>query len=193
MKINLTGTKKIKVLGLIVFGVLVLIITILSFGNNYFNSPSTGQIITSDAVKEVSPTTLTVEGITFSFSYPSTFQPSQTRPLTNGDVEKFTFVSPSLSPWNLSIQIRELAGGQISNDGSYNLRKTNPDTYTEEIVTLNSNKAYIMTSNTGGYNKVAFIVHDNIDANISLQSGSSADSEKMDAVLNQIISSWKWL
>lgn len=173
--------------------VLVLIFMIVAFGNSYFNSPSIGQIFTSNTVREISPTLLTVEGKTFSFSYPSSFQPGQTRPLTKGDVEKFTFVSPSLSPWNLSIQIRELSDGLITSDGSYNLRKTNPDTYTEQIITLNSNKAYIMTSNTGGYSKIAFVIHNNIDANIILTSSSSADSEKMDAVLIQIISSWKWL
>lgn len=193
MKINLSGAKNVKVFGLMGLIVLVIIFMIVAFGNSYFNSPSIGRIITSNAVREISPTLLTVEGKTFSFSYPSSFQPGQSKSLSESDIEKFAYVTSDISPWNLNIQVRKLSGGLITSDSSYNLRKANPDTYTEQVITLNSNIAHIMASNAGGYSKIAFIIHNNIDANISLMSNSSADSEKMDAVLIQIISSWKWL
>jgi len=185
--------KKVYRLILLVVVIVILLFILFSITKNYFNSPAVGTInsLTTNATKTT--TLLTAEGKTFSFSYPSSFLPGPSKPLSTGDVEKFSFITTNQSPWNLNIQIRKLAGGQISNDGSYNLRKTYPDIYTEQVVTLNLNTAYIMASNTGGYNKVVFMVNGNIDANISLLSGSSADSPKMDAVLNQIISSWKWL
>ena len=155
---------KVYRLILLVVVIVILLFILLAITKNYFNSPSVGTINTLTTRATTTTSLLSAEGKTFSFSYPSSFLPGQSKQLSKGDVEKLSFITTDQSPWNLDIQIRQLAGGQISNDGSYNLRKTNPDIYTEQVVKLNSNTAYIMASNTGVYNKVVFIVNGKIDA-----------------------------
>ena len=175
--------------------VLILIVILIAISRQYFNSPSAGTVSTKtvQTTTKASDTTLTIEGKTFSFSYSSVFQPTTASSLASNDIEKFSFVTFQSSPWNLSIIVSNLPTGRVENDGSYNLRKTNPDIYTEQVVSFNSNTMHIMTSNSGGYNKVVFIGHGNIEAVITLTSNSSADSLIMDRALNQILSSWKWL
>lgn len=195
VKINLVGAKNLKVYGLIGSIVLILIVILIAISRQYFDSPSPGmvsaQIVQTTA--KASDTSLMVEGKTFSFSYSSVFQPTSASSLAINDIEKFSFVANQSSPWNLSVIISNLPTGRIEDDGSYNYRKTNPKTYTEQAVSFNSNIMHIMTSNTGGYNKVVFIGHGNIEAVIALISNGSADSQKMDLALNQILSTWQWL
>lgn len=192
MKLKLPVNKVYRLLLLVVI-IVILLFILFSITKRYFNSPSVGTINSTTTNTPKATSLLSAEGKTFTFSYDSAFRPVQSDSLGSGDVEKFNYVAMQTSPWNLGIQIRNLASGQISNDGSYNLRKTNPKVYTEQLVTLNSNVAYIMTSNAGGYNKTAFIVHKNLDAAITLTSNSSADSQKLDDALNQILFSWQWL
>ena len=193
MKIRLSRAKDYKKYGL--FGVVILILVLMIFSviKDYFSSPSQGVVSESAQETKTKVNLLGFVGKKFSFSYPSFFQPLQTSAVDGSDIEKYSFAAPQTATWNINIKVSVLSQPTLANDPSYNLRKTNPQDYTEEIVKLGNNEAHIMTSTGGGYSKVAFLINDSIDASIVLSSSSSLDSAKLDIVLNQIIASWKWL
>lgn len=160
---------------------------------DYLTSPSVGTVSQSTPKSDTKVSTLRFVGQKFSFSYPIYFQPVQSTPVTGSDIEKYAFVTSRTATWNLSVKVTSLSLDSLYSDGSYNLRKTNPQTYMEEVVTLGTNEAHIMSYKDGGYSKVVFLLNSGIDASILLSSSSVLDSSKMDDILNQIITSWKWL
>ena len=166
----------------------------ISVSKDYFNSPSVGVIENNKATTPANQLRLLAfQGKTFSFSYPNYFKPIQSSSVDGSDIEKYAFANTKTTTWNLNIKITTLSQASLSYDGSYNFRKTNPRTYSEEIVTLGGNEAHILSSNEGGYNKVVFLINGKLDADIALNSSSSKDNSSMDAALNEIIASWKWL
>lgn len=193
MKISLSRAKDYKKYGLFGVVILILVLMIFSVVTDYFSSPSQGVISQSAQEKSTKVNLLGFVGKKFSFSYPNYFQPLQTSAVDGSDIEKYAFAATQTTTWNINVRVSTLSQPTLANDPSYNLRKTNPQTYSNEVVILGNNKAHIMTYTGGGYSKVVFLINDSIDASIVLSSSSSLDSAKMDIVLNQIIASWKWL
>lgn len=136
---------------------------------------------------------MATHGKTISFSYPSTLHLAKADALSSGDVEKFALVSTQEPPWNISIQIRKLPSGQLTDDGSYNLRKTHPELYKEQQLTLGQQKVVIMSEQNAGYAKVAFLVHGGLVAEIAISNSSSLNNTMLDQAVNSLISSWQWL
>ncbi len=193
MKINIRLVKDYKKFGLFGLLILIMLLMIVSISKDFFNSPSVGVVEETKVVSANRLTLISFEGKNFSFSYPNLFQPIESSPVNGSDIEKYAFVANQAAMWNLDIKISSISQADLKYDGNYNLRKTNPQTYTEEVKTLGNNKAHIMTDSAGGYNKVVFLLNSKIDATILLSSSSSLDSTRMDAALYQMIASWKWL
>ena len=193
MKFSLSRAKEYKKYWLFGLVILVLLIMILSIGKDYLSSPSVGSVTQAAPETTKKQSLLGFVGKKFSFSYPSYFQQLQSSAVDGSDIEKYAFAANQTATWNINIKVSTLSQPTLNNDPSYNLRKTYPQTYTEEIVKLGANEAHIMSSNGGGYSKVVFLINGSIDASILLSSSSSIDSAKMDASLNQMITSWIWL
>ena len=193
MKLNLNRSKDYKYYGLLGLIILITLIIMVSISRDYLASPSIGTVSQSEQVASKKISLLSFEGKRFSFSYPNYFLPSDSSPANGSDIEKYSFVASQTATWNINIRVFSLSQPSLAYDPSYNFRKTNPQTYSEEVVTLGTNEAHIMTTGGGGYSRVVFLINGNIDASILLSSSSSLDSAKMDATLNQMIASWKWL
>lgn len=182
--------------GLIISAALILIIIAILSSKNYFNSPAVGTIDKSNQAADTSKpiNKLDFEGKYFSFSYPSTFSLSPNSKVSGGELEDYSFTNNGTAAiWNLTVIVQNILNGQINNDGSYNYRKTYPNLFSEQQLTLGLNQIFLMTSKSGGYNKTAFIVHGGMDCNITLTSNSSIDASAMDSDLNMILASWTWL
>lgn len=187
--------KNLKLRTKVIFGGFAVIIIALVFLIKALNGPATGTITNTPEAVVPSVSTLTATGKTFSFEYLSSFHQIKNDVLGPLDVEKLSLTNPQTNPWHLDITIRKLPSGNLSDDGSYNLRKLNSQTYSEQTVTYRDNTFYIMTDGTGGYSKVAFLLNKakGLDANISMTSASVSDTSKIDQAYTQVLSTWKWL
>jgi len=154
------------------------------------NKPATGTIGTPETPQPPSNAPITVIGKTVTFQYSSLLQRVTPDKLTTGDVEKFLFIEPQSTGWTLAIRVKNLPSGSLANDGDYNLRKQNPQQYTEEKQTINSMTISIMSDQSGTHNKVAFIPHGTLLAELAL-SGSPGDATSQQ-LFNDILQSWRW-
>jgi len=187
-KMNLMKTKS-----LLLFTLITLLVGIGVVVVSNANRPSVGTI-EPQSVPVKSPATklLSARGKTANFQYPDTLHQTKADSLSSGDIEKFSFVNPSIPPWNLAVQIRKLPSGLLTDDGSYNLRRVHPEQYHEQKQMVNNQSIIIMTDQSGGYAKVAFLVHSGLVAEISLSCGSSADLASLDTALATVINTWHW-
>lgn len=158
--------------------------------------PSEGVVITS--AKTVKKTenreaSIRVDGKTVSFSRPAKFREMPTPQLGPQDVEKFNYLNPETISQNLTIQIRRLPSGMLNDDSSYNLRRLNPAKYTQQTLTVNGKEVVVFTDNEGGYNKVAFMTQNGLEANIAVTTSNASAVEDIDKTFNKVIESWQWL
>lgn len=159
------------------------------------NSPSEGVIkaAKAPASQQSSGSPVTARGKTVSFQYPDVLHQTKADALSAGDVEKFSFVNPAIPPWDLDIQIRRLPSGQLADDGSYNLRLHHPEQYTEQELTINGTPVPIMSDQTAGFGKVAFLTHGGLVAEVALTSTDTADNNQLQAALMKVLQTWHWL
>jgi hypothetical protein len=177
----------------IVIGVIIILILIIVGIIKMMSGPANGKVAIVKPIVGVSTKTLTTEGKTFSFQYPSVFVPAQTDKLADNDIEKMSYVYRKEGSWNLDISIHKLPSGDLISDSSYNLRKTNIEKYSDQVATYAGNPIHIITDISGGYNKVAFIPQSRMIAYVALNSNSAADTLNLNKVLDQILSTWKWM
>jgi hypothetical protein len=159
-----------------------------------FSSPSQGVIQTTIvpvAAKKLDP--ISTKGKTANFTRPAAFIELAPEKLATGDIEKFSYLDQELTAWNLAIQIKKLPSGVLADDGGYNFRKHYPDRYTEEKLKINGLDVSIMSDQSGGYAKAAFMVHNGLVAYVALTSASSSNSTGLDEALHTVINSWQWL
>ena len=161
------------------------------------DSPSEGVIktrqVASAAPRQGPGALMKIHGKTVSFQYPHTLYRTKADVLTAGDVEKFSFVNPTVPPWDLDIQIRTLPSGQLADDGSYNLRLHHPEQYVEQKLTINGALVSIMSDQTASFSKVAFLTHNGLVAEIALTSTDTANTDQLQSALLTVIQTWHWL
>jgi|GEM_PF-3072242 len=179
---------------LIVWGVvLILMLSVSGYFLYLISQPAQGVVtttVTTTATKVVqSPRT--VRGKATSFKYPADIQAVQPDVLAVGDVEKFLFIRSQLSAWSLAIQVKRLPSGNLSDDSSYNLRRQNPAQYSEQQMKINGLPVTVM-SNTASSDKVAFLLHNGLVAEVAV-SGTSKDDARSEAAFTLVLNSWEWL
>lgn len=75
-------------------------------------------------------------------------------------------------------------------DGSYNLRATNTETFKKEQLLINEQWVTVFSDTRGDYSKVGFIPRGKMLLSVALS--GSGDKDKMQKQLKDIISSIKW-
>ena len=157
------------------------------------NSPAQGvvhQTVVADASAKVTPP-LKVEGKAVIFEYPASLEKIKPDTLSPGDIEKFLFTMPTHHAWSLAIQVKSLAGGTLTGDSGYNLRKQNPQQYTEQVSVVNGMTISVMSDKSGPYNQVAFIPHGNLVAEVALSGTDSSDTSSQ-KIFDTVIDTWQW-
>ncbi len=173
---------------------IVVLVLVLLVAKN-LTDPSEGVVIESKKStakvinREISVRT---DGKTVSFSRPAKFKEMPTPELSSQDVEKFNYLNPETISQNLTIQIRKLPSGVLSNDSSYNLRKINPAKYKIETKEINGNTFVIFTDVDGGYNKVAFTTKNGLEANIAITTSNASAVEDINKTFDKVLGRWEW-
>jgi len=181
--------RKVLVRGVILFGLLGAVGYILYV----FSQPATGVITSTVATAPTAPeaTPRTVKGKTATFRYPATIQAVKPDALAAGDVEKFLFIRSQLSAWSMATLVKHVPNNTFASDGSYNLRKQHPEQYDEEQSSINGMTVVIMADKQTS-DKVAFILHDGLIAEIAVSGGDQNDTAS-DAAFTMVLHSWHWL
>jgi hypothetical protein len=166
---------------------------------HYINSPAAASNITNPALSNSRTTTHTPRAINVvgpyaSFSYPASFTASPQSPLMGNVLAIYSYEHRALIPWQLTITITMVPNGSPDSDSAYYARIENPAQYTESTETINNKAVTIMTDSiSGGFNKVAFLFHDDRSADIAFSSQDAQNSAEEQTVLNQVLRSWRWI
>lgn len=156
--------------------------------NGSVNSPAPATKSTT------APTLAHAQGSYASFSYPSTYSKAAASPPAGTMVEAFALANRgAVPPADIDVSILQLPSGQLADDGSYHYRQVDPSKYRPETWTIAGASVPIMDDTSGGYAKVAFLVHGQLVAEISVSCTSSADSTTLDNDLKIVITNFKWL
>lgn len=128
-----------------------------------------------------------------SFDYPAAFTQTPTGGLMAHEVAGYTMVHRDIATWSLAIEILSIPSGSLSDNNSYQYRKVNPQTYSENQFTVNGQTVTEMTDTSyGGFSKVAFLVHGSYQAVISLYGDDPNGLTDLRASLTMLENSWQW-
>lgn len=158
------------------------------------NSSSVGTINLSrtSQVPEKLPRT-TVTNQWSSFSYGDGLVAQRTDAVSPPVLGVYSYDKPVVSPWNLTIQIRQLPSGNLADDGSYAFRQANSLKYVKEPVRqIGQNSVIIFSDPSVSFAKSAFMAHGGLEANVSLSGGRMYDAASMQAELDTLLASWHW-
>jgi hypothetical protein len=184
-----------------VLGGLVIVIAVGGyFFLRFMDAPSSasrismGSSMTTTATQSVSlGKPVAVAGSYASFSYPSNFT-AETLQVPGGDiVAQYGYDYHATIPWQLSITITSLPGGEVNDDAAYYAMMQNSSRYSKTSETVGPNEASVFTDTTaGGFDKVAVLFHGSYSADISLTSEDEQYVNEEQTTLDQVLQSWRW-
>jgi hypothetical protein len=189
----------------------LLIITVLFIGSSVaffvfvilprFNAPAKGTLLNTSVLKDTVAnrsvfdfTPIVASGPLVSFNHPASLQTAKSSRLVNPVVEKHDFIYRDVETWLLAIEVLHIPSGKLSDNGSYTFCKTYSNIYQESEVTYNGHPIIVMSDKTvGGFKKIAFLVHGQYQAEISLYGNDVGGEAKLQTTFDMIINTWHWL
>jgi hypothetical protein len=173
-----------------------LIIGIVAF-LRYLADPASGTIAASksDTAAPVTPPAplITVRGTYATFQYPNTLHPLQQQAPGGQELAAYSYGKRDTESWELAITINRLADPTLKDDSGYNYRVQKSSQYTETIKTINNSSVVIMTdSQAPGFSKVAFLIHGDMSADISLYGDDQDGVAGLADAFSQVLNSWHW-
>jgi hypothetical protein len=182
----------------IIIGVAVVLVAI-KLTSLAFNRPAQGTISTTNGTEQPAQAGIDlrpepISGTYVSFSYPRGLTRTADSKLIGPVVAMYNFSHHDVESWNLAIEILVIPSGQLADNNSYQLRKINPNTYQESHITVNNQLIDIMTDKTaGGFSKVAFLVHGQYQATVSLYGDDANGLGDLQSTFTMVLGTWHWL
>ena len=178
------------------FLVLICLIAVLSV--HLVNKPVSAPIITTNNPAPTTaappPQLVKVDGTYANFSYPSSMRTmTNAQTPTSPVLDSYNYLKTDILTWHLAIAISHLNTPSLNDDSSYVFRKNNPTEYQESTVTYGDNTFIVMTDvQAEGFSEVAFSLHGNMDATISLLGDDPNGDSGLDTTFQQVLQSWDW-
>ncbi len=186
--------KRVLVIGLGCLGVVILALLLFSAAANAPHGAA--KIVVQSSKPTGSSINMTPVSITTtyaSFEYPAAFTQTPTGGLMTHEVAGYTMVHHDVATWSLAIEILSIPTGNLSDNNSFQYRKVNPQTYAENQFAVNGQTVTEMTDTTyGGFSKVAFLVHGQYQAVISLYGDDPSGLNNLRLSLTMIEKTWHW-
>lgn len=173
----------------VALGIAALLVAIGWFVLHHLNSPVVGVVHTPSLPAVPAPKPITMQGKRVTFTYPSNLKRLTPSPLAPLEVEKYLFSNGQYYGWTLGMQIKQLPDGRLTSDTSYTFRLQAPEQYKAEQATINGTIVPIMTEEEHPGNKVAFLTHADLVAEVVLNNGD----DKGQQVFTDVLQSWHWL
>ena len=159
------------------------------------NGPAVGTVLPSNApavtvVKsaiEMTP----VAGKTASFARPSLFALLQAEPAAQPILESYRFMHKDIQTSQLSVTILRVDAAGA--DSSLQLRRSQPQNYTESTAVNSSNSFVIMTNTSAGkFDQVAYTIHGGMAGEIALSGSDQAGGNQLEEEFTKVLNSWTW-
>ena len=110
-------------------------------------------------------------------------------PPTDNNIELYELTAPTVYDKRLSVELTRLPSANLSDDGSYNLRRVHPQQYQERLVTTQYGQAHIMVK-TDGTEQTVFLPHSGMLLTLAFVSAGELD--KLPAEVNAVLASFRW-
>jgi hypothetical protein len=189
-------SKKTKI-AVICVVVIVAILGTMRIVSSIINTPSQGIIYAPNNSQPVqssinlAPKLLTGKYATF--NHPTGLTQVANNKIVTPVVATYNFSYRDIETWDLAIDIILVPSGKLTDNSSYQVREINPATYQQSQLNLNNHIITVMTDRSAsGYSKVAFLVHGQYQATISLYGDDASGFKYLDLTLNMVLSSWHW-
>jgi hypothetical protein len=179
-------------------GVIILVCLIIAGAVHIVNRPVNARIITPptpvSAQTTPPPQLVSVSGTYANFSYPGSLHPMANAPdISGSELASYNYLKTDVETWHLAIMITQLRSPSLTSDTNYTIRKDNPAVYQQSTVTYGTNTFTVMEDTSAdGFAEVAFILHGNMDATISLVGNSVSSTSGLDTAFQQVLQSWQW-
>lgn len=164
----------------------------------FFASPAQGVIYAVNAALfsqnnlDMTPSVFVDDYATF--SYPkglTTVAPSKFGPPV---VAVYNLTYRDIQTWRLAVSIVRVPSDSLYDNNAYQFRKINPSKYAESQLRINGQNVRIMTdTSASGFSQVAFLVHGQYQAIISLYGDDPRGTSGLESTFTMILSSWHWL
>jgi hypothetical protein len=192
--------KKRRKLKLVAVGSIIIAIVLVIVIVAELNKPAQGTISgnrSGTLQQTAAPIDLTPTpggGRYVSFNYPAALEQTVSSQLVTPDVASYDYTYHDIESWNLEIVVFTNPSGQLTNDSPYTYRKAHPDIYQESQASFNNQAVDIMTDKTAeGFSKVAFLIHGQYQATVSLYGDDAAGPGYLQTSYNMVLNSWHWL
>lgn len=127
----------------------------------------------------------TFKGEYFSFTYPGTYRKLPLK-LTGDRLEAVNLIGIDSPRKELSVSV---APGAITDNSAISFRRLDKTLYTEESMTLGNDQSLLFTKRKEGFEKAAFVPHNNLVVSIVLTDSGDRD---LGSDFEQVISSFAW-
>jgi hypothetical protein len=129
------------------------------------------------------------DGQRLAFTYSGTYG-VQTLPAKDNDLELYTFKASTIYDKHIAVSVSKLEGGKLSNNSAYNLRQSQPGTYTRRDVQVAGGTATVWVK-SDNKEETVIIPHGNQVAVLSfVTAGNPAQLDKEVTALLQTLR-WK--
>jgi hypothetical protein len=189
--------KRLKIKRLLLAAVIILVVGLLIIIFKSLDKPAQGvinnQVLPSSESKPVQVTPVAATGKYVSFKYPSSFSVTPSTKAEGNELETFAYVKQPSPFWFLNITVSSLPSGNLSDDGSYNMRSLDAARYKKGQLQINGTLVTTFYDGSDGYAKTAFIAHGGKLFSLSLHSNDTPNADKLDNVFADVLKSLKWL
>lgn len=176
--------------------VIILLVAGCIFLLHKLNKPVNAPAITTagNTAVPIPPQPIAVSNAYARFSYPGTMQVMAGAEGPMGDeVAVYNYKMSDVVPWHLAITINHLQEPELTYDSSYLLRKNHPTEYRASTATSGSNTFAVMAdTQAGGFSKVAYSLHGDLSADISLTGDDASGDSTLAQAFQQVLQSWQW-
>lgn len=181
-----------------------LVIVVITLGVIYhemgnINKPSIGVVTNPTPTQQTAGlsfnfTPTTVTGTYISFAYPKLLLvDTATQKPQYPIMESYVYKYNDTETWLLAITVTDLQSDSLKADSSYYARLLNPTEYQLSTVTVKNNTFQVMTDTQAvGFGKVAFSLHNNMSADISLIGDDDLGTTNLQKVFNIVLGSFSW-
>jgi hypothetical protein len=133
-------------------------------------------------------------GLYASFNYPAALSQVVGGETIAPTLVNYDYSYRDIESWNLEIIIYTNPSGNLTNDSPYTYRQLHPAIFQESKTTINHQPVDIMTDKTAaGFGKLAFLIHGQYQATISLTGNDANGVDDLQATFNMVLNSWRWL
>ena len=172
------------------FVVMLCSFCLIALYKHYFSDSSEGVITVGKATNTKAPVILPSTEDTSKygeFTVPAGYRKIATDKIVTPVLENFSYITSGTAS-QLSIQVVQLPGGSLSEDGTYNYRNVTKDRYTKSTVMI-SGKPSVMFADTQAASRAVYLQKGDLVARIALTGVDGNDA----TVIIDVANDWHWL